>query len=166
MSTLPLARIKPSDLTDKQQQFAQRVAEGANRTDAAKLAGYNHPEVEGCRLMSHPAVKQLIHQHRETIFQSEIATLSTNKLRELLTNPDVPHHVQFQAAKLGLAIAGHVEKTQRNMGLPVADKPMSEMSESELSEYIKRSENAIQVIEAELITDNKRVTKDTNVPQA
>src|SRR3546814_20422471 len=45
-------------LTDKQAEWVRQFVAGANATDAARLAGYAFPEVDGWRLTRIPAVQE------------------------------------------------------------------------------------------------------------
>jgi len=47
-------------MTPKQQTFAQEYLRDLNATQAAKRAGYSHPQVQGSQLLTHPAVKSRV----------------------------------------------------------------------------------------------------------
>jgi phage terminase small subunit len=47
-------------MTPKQQTFAQEYLKDLNATQAAKRAGYSHPQVQGSQLLTHPAVKSRV----------------------------------------------------------------------------------------------------------
>ena len=56
-----------------------------------------------------------------------------------------PAPVRFQAAKWSLEASGHARE-QARAGLPAADRPLSEMSLSELEDFIQRGERALDGI--------------------
>jgi phage terminase small subunit len=46
----------PLALTEQQQAFVDHYVECANATEAARLAGYSHPNKQGPRLLKHPEI--------------------------------------------------------------------------------------------------------------
>src|SRR3546814_6018047 len=75
-------------LTDKQAEWVRQFVAGANATDAARLAGYAFPEVDGWRLTRIPAVQAAVVQERERVLKVEIGTLVLRRLTNILRNDD------------------------------------------------------------------------------
>src|SRR3546814_5531288 len=75
-------------LTDKQAEWVRQFVAGANATDAARLAGYAFPEVDGWRLTRIPAVQAAVVQERERVLKVEIGTLGLRRLTNILRNDD------------------------------------------------------------------------------
>lgn len=144
-----LAKKDANSLSEKQRIFADAVVNGLSRTDACKLAGYSDFQREGTRLMGLAHVRGYVWQEREKLFQGDLATIATNTIRELMTDVECPAHVRFQAAKLSLAIAGHVDKSGK-AGKDKDSKEPHEMTPDELDAFIEESRNTIALMEVEV----------------
>lgn len=78
------------ELTEQQAGFvASYLANGERQTEAARQAGYAHPEQEGWRLMRNPAVWQAIldGQRRQA---SRLRAVGIRTLERLATDPTTP----------------------------------------------------------------------------
>ena len=53
-------------MTPKQELFAVEYLKDLNASQAARRAGYAHPQVQGSQLLAHPAIKALIDAELET----------------------------------------------------------------------------------------------------
>ena len=158
-----LAKIDAHSLSEKQRLFADAMAKGIPRQEACKIAGYHDWEREGTRLMSLPHVRAFIQQQRESLFCGDLASIATNTIRELMTDEGTPAHVRFQAAKLTLAIAGHVEKTGKTANSN-AVKEIHEMSPGELDAFIAEGRRQVVTLEAEV--RNVDASRDEAVERA
>lgn len=91
---------KTQKLTPRQALFVEAYA--GNATEAAKKAGYAHPQVMGCQLLSNPKVSQYIKQ-RSTIRKGQaIADRSERQriLTEILRNEDETPANRMKAIEL------------------------------------------------------------------
>src|SRR3546814_12511857 len=98
-------------LTDKQAEWVRQFVAGANATDAARLAGYAFPEVDGWRLTRIPAVQAAVVQERERVLKVEIGTLGLRRLTKNLRTDDewkdAPDTLKAFALGQALAHGGH-----------------------------------------------------------
>jgi hypothetical protein len=130
-------------LTEKQSSFvALYVANGAQGTLAAKGAGYADWEHEGTRLVALPHIRQAIRAALESAIHTEGAQLAWGLVKEALTNTEWPKHLRLDAAKFTLKAGGY----EANTALPQADKPLSDMSVTELEEFVSRGHAALDAI--------------------
>lgn len=86
-------------LTPKQQRFVEALlANGGNRTEAAKAAGYGErsAHVTGCRLAKLPWVKRALREAVDDIL-ADSAPIAAQTLRQLLDSKS--HYVRLEAAK-------------------------------------------------------------------
>ena len=87
------------NLTDMQREFVTRHAvNGCNPNEAARLAGYKTPAVDGCRLMQNPKVVEAVRTARSRLIDGEMATLALHTVKDLM-QPGNPGNVRFQGAK-------------------------------------------------------------------
>lgn len=136
------------DLTDRQLEFVKHIAAGMNHTDAATLAGYTSAHTQAWRLMQHPRVQQAVKEHRQTRIFGRVGGLALQALEDVLDDKSVSPTAKFPYVKLGLALAGHSEKTPDNKDLHTKD--LSEMTPSELEATIAQARQARQAIEARM----------------
>src|SRR3546814_12776466 len=80
-------------LTDKQAEWVRQFVAGANATDAARLAGYAFPEVDGWRLTRITAVQAAVVQERESVLTVEIGTLGLRRSEERRVGEECLRHV-------------------------------------------------------------------------
>jgi hypothetical protein len=144
-----LQKIEPAGadgLTVKQRAFVEAVAMGGlSLRAAAEQAGYGSPESKGPELARLPHVRAAIVQRRQTVIETDLAAVGLRTMRALMEDTLTPAPVRFQAAKWSLEASGHARE-QARAGLPAADRPLSEMSLSELEEFIARGERALDGI--------------------
>lgn len=146
-----LAKIDLAALSEKQRLFVKYSVEGHKQTKAAELAGYGAAGQRAHELMALPHIRAAIWSERERRFCGDLASLATNTLRDLMEDDQTPAHVRFQAAKLTLAIAGHVDKSGKlsNGG---EKKQLHEMNAEELDAFISDQRAAITILEADVVT--------------
>lgn len=70
-------------LNSKQKEFADNFIELGNQTEAARLAGYKQPHVQGSRLLKNDRVISYIEQRTKTTKDKKIAT--GNEVLQFLT---------------------------------------------------------------------------------
>lgn len=130
-------------LTPKQAALVRAVAhDGLTLVKAAEVAGYAHAETAGRNVARLPHVRAAIVAARQVAIEGDLASLGLRTMRALMTDELTPAPVRFQAAKWSLEAAGHAAAA-RSAGLPAADRPLAEMSLSELEDFIKRGEDAL-----------------------
>ena len=126
-----------------QAEFVRRVAlEGLPLCKAAEVAGYSYPATAGSQLARLPHVRAAIVASRQTAIEGDLASLGLRTMKALMSDELTPAPVRFQAAKWSLEAAGHAAAA-RSAGLPAADRPLAEMSLTELEDFIKRGEDAL-----------------------
>src|SRR4051812_19318204 len=123
------------DLTAQQQKFVDHlVSTGCTPTEAARVAGYEHPTQESYRLIRKPHVNLAIRELRERVISSDLANVATATLRAVMLDEEAPASARVSAARTAYEAAGHLGK---NAGAGEGrDKPLSEMSEAELVAFI------------------------------
>ncbi|MGE0684511.1 MAG: hypothetical protein AB7P69_26845 [Candidatus Binatia bacterium] len=142
--------------TDLQTRFALGLSHGLGPTEAARVAGYANPSVAGARLGRDPRIRAIIRERRARRID-KLASLSLRELELLIRDRKVSTAVRFQAIKLTLALAGHVEpKAPETDEDALSGKRVSEMSIQELDAFIrderaKRANAAAPVMDATVI---------------
>lgn len=135
---------RASELTEKQRLFVRAMARNAcNQKTAAISAGYSGPEVAGSNLMSNPLIRQAISEERERYLCGEMASIALGTMRHLMTDQGVSAAVRFQSARWVLEAAGHNNKEIKKLGFD-PDKPLTEMSLSELQAFIAAGSQAVE----------------------
>jgi hypothetical protein len=146
--------------TDLQARWALGVSHGLGPTIAAQVAGYANPSVAGARLVRDPRVRAIIRERRNRRLD-KLASLSLCELEALIKDRKISPAVRFNAIKLSLALAGHVEpKAPETDEDALGGKPVSEMGLAELDAFIaseraKRANDAKPVMEALAIDDGE-----------
>jgi hypothetical protein len=139
--------------TDLQTRFALGLSLGLGPTEAARVAGYSNPSVAGARLGRDPRIRAIIRERRGRRID-KLASLSLYELEALIKNRKISPAVRFNAIKLSLALAGHVEpKAPETDEDALCGKPVSEMSIAELDAFLasergKRASDAKPVMDA------------------
>ena len=139
--------------TDLQTRFAQALSLGLGPTEAARVVGYANPSVAGARLGRDPRIRAIIRERRNRRID-KLASLSLYELELLIKDRKISPAVRFNAIKLSLALAGHVEpKAPETDEDALGGKPISAMGLAELDAFIaseraKRANDARPVMEA------------------
>lgn len=135
-------------LTEKQGQFVRSYClNGGNATEAARTAGYAQPETRGYELTRLPHVLAAIRAERERSIMAEGASIAWATMRDLMQNPKYTGAVKFQAARWTLEAAGSGLAAHRAaLGLPETDKPLSEMTLSELDAFMSAGRQALDAL--------------------
>jgi phage terminase small subunit len=137
--------------TDLQARWALGVSHGLGPTIAAQVAGYANPSVAGARLVRDPRVRAIIRERRNRRLD-KLASLSLCELEALIKDRKVSAAVRFNAIKLSLALAGHVEprgpEIDEDDGKRVAEMTVDELDTFIAEERAKRANAAKPVIDA------------------
>lgn len=132
-------------LTEQQGAFVVNyVANGGNRQQAARTAGYSDPRTESYRLLNLPHIRQAIADERERVLGCELASKALATMSELL-GEDIPAQVRFQAARWVLEAVGH---DSGRVAREPSDKPLIEMSVDELNDFIRCGSEALNQLRA------------------
>lgn len=134
------------NLTEKQKAFVDfYVSNGGDAQLAAKSAGYADAKLDGWRNRNNPAV-QIAIRNAQALAIQEGAAVAWKFMVEAIKDPVMPAPVRFQAAKWTLEASGHGLAAQALLAKVGggADKPISEMSVSELEDYVKRLGSAVE----------------------
>jgi hypothetical protein len=147
-------RITPhptTPTTDLQTRFALGLSLGLGPTEAARVVGYANPSVAGARLGRDPRIRAIIRERRGRRID-KLASLSLYELEELIKNRTISPAVRFNAIKLSLALAGHVEpkapETDEDDGKRVSEMTLAELDAFLAEEKAKRANAAKPVIDA------------------
>jgi len=147
------AFIQADGLTEQQTEFVrQMIVNGGNEHNAAKAAGYDADYIKTAvyRLRRNPKVVDALRRERENWIQTTGGSLAIKTLEALMIDPAVSGQVRFQAAKFTLEAAGHGIQVQKlQLGLPDPDKPLSDMSLTELEAFLKAGSSAIATLQDE-----------------
>jgi len=149
-------------LTAMQAAFVRHVAlDCMTQTKAAEAAGYAQPAARAVELVRTPHVMAAIHAARSAIINTDLAALGLRTMRDLMADPSNPAPVRFQAAKWSLEAAGH-KAEQDKAGLPAHERPLHEMSLTELESFIARGEGALSKLRN--VGPTIDVQTDSNAP--
>lgn len=131
-------------LTEKQSAFVVAfVGTNGSAIESARQAGYTDAEHEHARLLKLPHVQAAIRTAFGERIQCRSAGMAMAVIDEALkAGSDWPKHLRLDAAKFVLKAGGY----EANASLPQADKPLSEMSVTELEEFVSRGHAALDAI--------------------
>tara|TARA_B100001758_G_scaffold200980_1_gene179879 strand:+ start:52 stop:498 length:447 start_codon:yes stop_codon:yes gene_type:complete len=134
-----MGMIRKRSITDQQREFVNYlVRESKNPTEAARLAGYAHPKQSAYDLTRNPSIAALMRQTRQTVYQTELASLSADTLRNVMLDIDAPASAKVSAARTALELAGDLNKGSDD---PTSSRSLSEMSPDELAGIIDQWES-------------------------
>ena len=138
-------QLLPSDkepLTEQQLAFVETyVGNGGDAMAAAKTVGFDDPKAAAKEALADPRVRQSVELKRDVEIKTAGATKAWQVIEQLMTDPASPAQVKFQAAKWTLEASGHglsAVAASLQLGLRKTNKPLSEMSVTELEEFITR----------------------------
>jgi hypothetical protein len=128
-------------LTDMQEAFVHKlVTTGCTQTAAAAEAGYAQPDVSASQLVRKPHVAAAIREMRERVI-GDLANVAVATLRTVMADTMAPASARVSAARTSLEAAGHLGK---GVGADAGkDKPLHEMTQEQLTEFITKSNAAI-----------------------
>lgn len=144
-------------LTAKQSAFVSHfVALGGQQGKAAELAGYADAAASAHRLVRLPHIQAAIRAEQERL----VLEGGAKGLRWMVTALDdakLSGAVRFQCAKWLAEAAGHGLAAQRAaLGLPGADKPLSEMTLDELDAFIAAGKAGVEHLKRERLAQQER----------
>lgn len=147
-----MGMIRKRSITDQQKDFVNYlVREGKNATEAARLAGYRHPKQSAYDLTRNPSIIMLLRQTRQTVYQTELATLSADTLRNVMLDMDAPASAKVSAARTALELAGDLGK---NADDPTSSRSLAELSPDELATMIDRWETERSELAKDITAQN------------
>jgi len=144
------AFIAADGLTEQQAAYVREmVRNGGQEQAAARAAGYSPDSMRSnlYALRRNHKVVDALRRERENWIQTTGGSLAIKTLEALMLDPATSGQVKLQAAKFTLEAAGHGLAAQKaRMGLPDPDKPLSEMSLSELEAFLSAGSAAIATL--------------------
>jgi phage terminase small subunit len=153
-----LTVITSAQLTEMQERFAYGLSCGLGPTQAAAVVGYANPSVAGARMVGDPRIRAVVKALRNRRID-KLASLSLRELELLIRDRKVSAAVRFNAIKLALGLAGHVEPKGPEMdegdGKRVAEMTIDELDTFIAEERAKRANAAKPVMEALAIDDGE-----------
>jgi hypothetical protein len=162
-----LTVITSAQLTDMQERFAYGLSCGLGPTQAAAVVGYANPSVQGSRMVGDPRIRAVVKALRNRRID-KLASLSLRELELLIRERKVSAAVRFNAIKLALALAGHVEpkapETDEDDGKRVDEMTLGELDAFLAEEKAKRANAAKPVIDATPVDDAGEAAEDGNPP--
>ena len=133
-----MANIKTRGPSEQQQAFIDYLVNNVSTpTEAARQAGYAHPRQSAYILTRTPHVMAAVRQARQTVYQSELASLSVDTLKRVMRDDDAPASAKVSAARTALELAGDIGKAADDI---TSSKQLAEMSPDELSSLIDKWE--------------------------
>ena len=132
-------------LTEKQAAFVGAfVGQGLSATEAATVAGYGSPRVEGWSLLRVPAVQAEIAKARAALISGDGARLAWRTMARLMEDgAGSPPAVQFQAARWVLEASGQGLAARIAERGVEPERALAEMSLGELEGFIARGRAAL-----------------------
>ena len=139
-------------LSEQQTHFCEYlVKENKNPTEAARLAGYAVPKQSAYILTRNPTVLAALRLMRQTVYQTDMASLAANTLKEVMQDPDANPSAKVSAARTALELAGDLGKNAEELA---NGKNLGEMTPEELGSLIDRWEG-----------ERSNLAKDVTTPQ-
>jgi phage terminase small subunit len=124
--------------TEQQSRFVHHLVNDAvNPTEAARRAGYNHPKENAYNLTRNPHVQGMIRLERQRVYQTDLASLSVQTLKNVMTDDDAPASARVSAARTALELAGDLGKNADGSG---SGRSLAEMTPDELAQLIDQWE--------------------------
>ena len=148
-----MGMIRVRKATDQQKEFVQYlVRENKNPTEAARLAGYLHPKQSAYDLTRNPSILLLIRQARQTVYQTDLASLAADTLKVVMLDPDAPASAKVSAARTSLELAGDLSK---NVDGSIDGRQLAELTPDQLASMIDRWENERAELAKDVTTAQK-----------
>jgi Terminase small subunit len=132
---------KSKPLDEREKEFCKFYASGGlNGAESAKAAGYatDFKRVAE-RLLEKAYICETIRRFRKCRIEGDLAGLALDTLAELMRLSTPP--VRLGAAKVVLDMASYSNQRPESQ---LQNKPLGEMSVSELEEFVQRGERALQ----------------------
>ena len=104
-------------ISEQQQAFIDYIVkENKNPTESARLSGYKHPKQSAYILTRNPNIIHAIRLCRQTVYQTDLASLAVETLRSVMLDPDAPGSAKVSASRTVLELSGDLAK-DRDKGL-------------------------------------------------
>ena len=130
-------------LTSKQDLFVEQLTMGCNQTEAARRAGYAHPDVDGWRLVQLPHIVAACATRRAALIELEGGNIAYRTL-VACCDERYPGSVRVSAASKLAQLAGMIKPDAL-----LADKrDLQEMSPDELENQLAKIDQALAGIAA------------------
>ena len=132
-----MPKLKDNEFTERQDQFIYNLVRlGNNPTQSARLAGYADPSQSAFNLVHSPKMIARIRQERHKVYQTDLAPVAVQTLKEVMQDTEAPSSARVAAARSCLELAGDLGKhSQANAK---SDKSLSDMSVDELASIIDK----------------------------
>ena len=128
-------------MTPKQNTFLQHhVRHGMNPTVSARLAGYADPKQSAFNLVHSPAMIARIRLEREKLFHTDLATIATDTLKQVMESEEAPASAKVSACRTVLEVCNLLGKHSQTTG--ANSKDLSTMTPQELSAVIHSLESS------------------------
>lgn len=163
----PAEKAKPLD--DHEIAWVEAyVGNGGDIKAADKAAGFD--QGKGKAMLKDPRVREAIELKRDTDIKTLGATQAWSTIQSLMTDPAAPAQTKFQAAKWVLEASGHglsAVAASLQLGLQKSKKPLSEMSVSELEEFIARGRGTFDHLKSTVgaVIESHKKTIDITPPK-
>jgi len=130
-------------MTPKQNTFLQyHVKSGMNPTQSARLAGYADPKQSAFQLVHSPAMIARIRLEREKLFHTDLATIATDTLKQVMESEEAPASAKVSACRTVLEVCNLLGKHSSGGG--GSNKDLSSMTPEELQSVINSLETSKQ----------------------
>tara|TARA_R110002072_G_C7595322_1_gene503516 strand:+ start:54 stop:509 length:456 start_codon:yes stop_codon:yes gene_type:complete len=147
-----MGEIRKRSITDQQRDFVSYVVSEQKRpTEAARLAGYAHPKQSAYDLTRNPSIALLLRQERQTVYQTDLASLAAATLRDVMNDVDAPASAKVSAARTALELAGDLGPNAKDSA---SGRSLAEMTPEELSSMIDQWEGDRAALAKDVTTQN------------
>lgn len=125
-----------SELTEIQRSFiSYLVLEGHNPTEAARRAGYSHPNVRAYELLRKPHIVGAIRKEQGRVLDGDLANVALRTLRGVMEDQQSPASAKVAASRAVLEASGYFKREQET---PLENKSPLDMSVQELEAFVKK----------------------------
>ena len=143
-------------LTPKQNTFLlHHVKHGMNPTQSARLAGYADPKQSAFQLVHSPAMIARIRLEREKLFHTDLATIATDTLKQVMESEEAPASAKVSACRTVLEVCNLLGKHSQTTG--ANSKDLSSMTSEELESIINSLESS-KASMAKVINEEEQTT--------
>ena len=113
-----------------------------NPTQSARLAGYADPKQSAFQLVHSPAMIARIRLEREKLFHTDLATIATDTLKQVMQDEEAPASAKVSACRTVLEVCNLLGKHSSGGG--GSNKDLSSMTPEELQSVINSLETSKQ----------------------
>jgi phage terminase small subunit len=131
-----------SELTKIQDTFISHlVLDGCTPTEAARQAGYSHPNVRAYELLRKPHVVEEIRKRQTRLLDGDLANVALRTLRGVMEDQAAPASARVAASRAVLEASGHFRRSQEP---DLGEKNIMDMSAQELESFITQTKAEIR----------------------